>query len=52
VRLKNGTELRCPQVFSDAGARQDVGTAGITGAMMGGMLAAAALEPKLVAKVT
>jgi all-trans-retinol 13,14-reductase len=30
---------------------QDVGSAGITGAMMGGMLAAAALEPKLVARI-
>ncbi len=30
---------------------QDVGSAGIAGAMMGGMLAAAALEPKLVAKI-
>lgn len=30
---------------------QDVGSAGITGAMMGGMLAAAALEPKLVARL-
>ena len=30
---------------------QDVATAGITGAMMGGMLAAAALEPKRVARI-
>jgi phytoene dehydrogenase-like protein len=30
---------------------QDVGSAGITGAMMGGMLAAAALEPRLIAKI-
>ncbi len=30
---------------------QDVGSAGITGAMMGGMLAAAALEPKLLARI-
>jgi phytoene dehydrogenase-like protein len=30
---------------------QDVGTAGIVGAMMGGMLSAAALEPKLFARI-
>ncbi len=30
---------------------QDVGSQGITGAMMGGMLAAAAVEPKLLAKI-
>jgi len=30
---------------------QDVGTAGIVGAMMGGMLSAAALEPKLLARI-
>jgi all-trans-retinol 13,14-reductase len=30
---------------------QDVGTAGITGAMMGGMLSAAALEPRLFARI-
>lgn len=30
---------------------QDVGSAGITGAMMGGMLSAASLEPKLFARI-
>ena len=30
---------------------QDVGSAGITGAMMGGMLSAAAFEPKLFARI-
>jgi all-trans-retinol 13,14-reductase len=30
---------------------QDVGTAGITGAMMGGMMSAAALEPRLFARI-
>ena len=50
-----------PRVYSSLRAKtpvpglyltgQDVGSAGITGAMMGGMLAAAALEPKLVARI-